>query len=793
MKYRRVPCPGGGVSGLESQPIDKGWQVRQVDKEFSYPVRVPGNVRLALMEAGVIPDPFKGQNNEQSKWVSEVEWEYINAVQYGPHAKQVLDRFPSGGLVHVGFDAIDYDATFRFDDHPVCRQVGMFSPVGIAQGVPAGSKIEEYETPVPIAVRFHVQPWWRQHAVKCQMAFGWDFAPELRTVGIWKPVRVHATGPAFFSEIRVLATPAPTWPSARVTLAGKVAARDPATLSPLHEPREATLRGTINGEVFEQTIQITPDQAFTVDLGVMEIPAWNPWSLGSPVIVPAVVQLVWDDVVSDEARTRVVNRQVSWARNPGTPKRDENWTLVVNGAKMFLRGINWVPPDALFGRIPPERYHQLVDAAIDIGVDMLRMWGGGIEEHPAFYEYCDETGMLVWQEFPYACTNYPRYPQFMAVATRECTGIVERTRRHPSVVVYCGGNEFNPYINRHIVDMCTGAVSRLAPDCHCFAVSPFRGDDHNWRVWGARRQFDGYEVDGTTFQMLTEYGMQAAPALETLAQCLGGDENARKALAGPYETIVGDLEYHKMDPAGMRSYVDQFGENCPDAATLVKLSQAWQAYGLKYAIEVCRANWPNVSGVFPWQLDDPWPNVSWSVVDYYFRPKLAATMLRVSYAPVLPMVRGWQNVKGAPSRRKGTLIVHNATQTSFEGNIRVEIARGDDSKAKKPARRVVFQVDRAITVSPGRPLKVGTVTVEAFLGTVVRLALADEKGTHQVTNISYPAMEPPISAYQRFRDQFDARFDAWWRRRMTKLMEVDRIREEVAEWTKRKQERNHNT
>jgi beta-mannosidase len=198
----RVESPGESITGLAGELLDAGWKLsRHGDGSRYYDAVVPGNVHSTLLAAGVIPDPFIGQNNEQSKWIADSTWDYHYTLNLGSTIKKTLDEFPDGGLAHVLFEAVDYDGSFIVDGRCICRQVGMFSPVDLAFGITPGAP--EAGTEVPITVRFNVQPWWRQHAVKCQMAFGWDFAPELRTVGIWKHVRLYHTGPAMFSQIFV--------------------------------------------------------------------------------------------------------------------------------------------------------------------------------------------------------------------------------------------------------------------------------------------------------------------------------------------------------------------------------------------------------------------------------------------------------------------------------------------------------------------------------------------------------------------------------------------------------------
>ncbi|NMC05016.1 MAG: hypothetical protein GYA24_07390 [Candidatus Lokiarchaeota archaeon] len=783
ISWKRVDSPGNDITGLGSVLIDAGWTVRRDVKDAEKcDAIVPGDVHSSLLRAKIVPDPFLGKNNEKTRWISDTSWIYERIIDISIARSNLLASFTHGGIIHVVFDAIDYDASFFFDGQYICRQTGMFSPVDIAIGI--GPDAPDTPDKIPARVRFHVQPWWRQHAVKCQMAFGWDFAPEIRTVGIWKHVRLHHTGPAMIEMARVDPVPAGDhWARdrdgtrARIKLLIIARFHDPVTLAPLLGKHDVAIRVHCAG--LDTTIPVKMEHGVPLhlDAGEARIPAWFPWSLGEQNVVQAVVQLIWQGVVSDEYRATIANRDVTWARNPGTLPGDENWTLVINGKRIFIRGMNWVPPDSLFGRIDASRYRKLVDLAIEMNVDMLRVWGGGIEEKPEFYEHCDRAGMLAWQEFPHACTNYPRDPRYLRISSRECNGIVQRTARHPSVVVYCAGNEFNPIINAHVVKICEDAVATHAPGTHCFKASPVQGDDHNWKVWGARRRLDAYELDGEgAYQMLTEFGMQAAPCIDTLRACCDKDD------LSDIDSVAAELGYHKADLAGLMHYAREYGTPVTSVHELVKVSQCMQAHAIKRAVEVCRSRWPNVSGVFPWQLSDPWPNVSWSLVDYHFQPKLAARMLETSYAPVLPMMRNWRSTRAGRGWRRGDLVIHNATQDQFFGSVAVSIVH-KDGKIRNP---VLETENIKVSVSPGRPLLVRSLEGEAIPGTILLMRLSNAAGEHVVTNFSFPAMEVPRSRGDKLKDLLDARFDGWWRKHLTWLMEADRLRTDYKDWKARK-------
>ncbi|MBD3354080.1 MAG: hypothetical protein GF364_21540 [Candidatus Lokiarchaeota archaeon] len=533
--FRRVPCLGNRWTGLKNKDFISDWFLSTPYKSnLKLAAIVPGNVRQTLLENNIIKDPFLGRYNEDSKWVSTIPWIYSTKIQPAVLLKEIPVEIPKDqALHHLVFQGIDYKGEFCISGEKICEQTGMFSPVDLTTSM---NVLEQHlDEKIDLDVRFAVQPFWRTHAVKCQMSFGWDFAPDLRTIGFWKGITSHFTGPAFFSEFyarivqdnNTLATDS-NKVKLPILITAKMTIIDVETLKEDKEPHIIQFEITIGkdkAQVWKRKKTILSGQRFEIKIHSADVNIWNPWSLGSPNIETINARVLFDGNLTDEYRGKVVNRHIEWLKNPGSPKNSEKWTCSINGKKIFLRGFNWVPPDSIFARISDEKYKKLVDYALEMNTDMLRIWGGGIEEKRPFYDYCDENGMLIWQEYPFACTNYPKEENYLNIVQKECSGITLRTRQHPSVVVYCGGNEFNPYINAPVINILKNSVEKEASDRHFFYVSPFRGDDHNWRYWGQRGGLESFEADGnSTFQLLSEFGMQAAPDLKTLLAVIGKDQ-----------------------------------------------------------------------------------------------------------------------------------------------------------------------------------------------------------------------------------------------------------------------------
>jgi beta-mannosidase len=351
------------------------------------------------------------------------------------------------------------------------------------------------------------------------------------------------------------------------------------------------------------------------------------------------------DVTLDSCIETFGIRDFSLTRPPHTPATQEPWHFVVNGAREFVRGANWVPLDAIPARLTRADYAARLQQARDANINFLRVWGGGLREKRAFYDLCDEMGLLVWQEFPFAGTlldHFPRDRAFLNFIRDECSDIVRAVRNHPSLVVWCGGNEFSPRGNQPIVKKLRAVVKDKDGTRPFKPASPYRDESHHWRVWHRYANLRDYRDDTTPF--LSEFGLQALPNFESLKKFLPAD-----ALAAPHTL----WEYHRAELRKLGRYARsvilseakkltnrdwESASRTPLALrteAFVDASQRAQAIGLQIAIEHMRRHKPQASGVVVWQFNDPWPAISWSVVDYYGTPKRAYHALTKLYAPVL--------------------------------------------------------------------------------------------------------------------------------------------------------------
>jgi beta-mannosidase len=266
--------------------------------------------------------------------------------------------------------------------------------------------------------------------------------------------------------------------------------------------------------------------------------------------------------------------------------------------------------------------------AKEAGINMLRIWGGGLREKRAFYDLCDELGLLVWQEFPFACVffgHFPRHESFLSLVRGECTAIVRQLRNHPSLVLWCGGNEYSPRRNRELIETLKAVVAANDGTRPFKDVSPGRGDSHHWRVWHSKANLRHYRQDEAQFA--SEFGLSSVPDLASLQKFIPPEH-----LWPPDEF----WRYHNAELGKLRRYAQPWLKDESVSLTqFIEATQKAQAFGLQVAIEHFRRRKYRASGTLFWQFNEPWPAICWSVVDYGRRPKLAYQKLQQIYNPVL--------------------------------------------------------------------------------------------------------------------------------------------------------------
>ncbi|MFN2290543.1 MAG: glycoside hydrolase family 2 protein [Anaerolineae bacterium] len=636
-----------GRAPASAQPGRATWsELEEVDEWL--PSTVPGNVRADLARAGRLPDLTVGTQFEASRWVDDHCWWFVR--------DWALDLKPNQ-RVHLVLRGVDYIGDLFLNGQWLGRHEGMFSSqvhditelarqdnlLGVrilgSSFLPSGRSTAWEKLLNRLEARLGGMPGMfpdRRDTLKCQMSFGWDFAPPLRAMGIWDDVYARVSGSAWLRGIVTRSEIGSTRASLLAEVEIDAAVEQPYRLEGLLEP-ETFAGGTLR---IEQELHLQPGiRRVRLRWDVPEPRLWWPWDHGHPDLYRLSLHLLdGEGQLVDRTSHLVGLRRI---------ERD-GWTLQVNGRPIYARGANWVPADFLPGRITQDDYEALLRLAQKANMNLLRVWGGGLREKQAFYDLCDRMGILLWQELPFACaflTRFPRSLDYLALVEREVRAIVRDLREHPSLALWCGGNEFSQGRNRPLAAMLARAVEDEDPSRPFLPASPHGGDSHYWQVWHNYRPPSAYLADDASFA--SEFGLQAPPDVQALRRFLPPDElwppgpswlahGAGLGKLARYAQPFLEAEPPTSPVSGAETERGTSGASLAGLEAFVQASQRAQAYGLQTAIEhYRRRKAKGCGGALVWQLNEPWPAVSWALLDVHRQPKDAFGAVQRAFQPLL--------------------------------------------------------------------------------------------------------------------------------------------------------------
>ncbi|MFF9240478.1 glycoside hydrolase family 2 protein [Streptomyces sp. NPDC014801] len=621
--------------------LTDGWCLRHGEEVLE--ATVPGCVHTDLLAAEAIPDPYIGRNEAEVAWVGRRAWTYLRHLGHDS-AHERTD------LVFEGLDTAAYltlagrplgttrnmHRTYRFD---VTGRTGELE-VRFASAYDEAAAVRAVTGERP-----NVYPEPSQYIRKMACNFGWDWGPTLVTAGIWRPVRLEHWSTARLAEVRPLVTVADG--------AGRVELRLRVERTAQGRGRPLRARAEVAGVRTEA--ELSGDEA-VLRLDVPAPRLWWPRGYGDQPLYNVDVTLVGETGPLDTWRRRIGFRTIELDRSPD--EHGSGFTLVVNGVRVFARGVNWIPDDAFPSRVTPARYRTRLAQAAEANVDLVRVWGGGIYEDDAFYDACDELGLMVWQDFQFACSAYPEEQPLRGEVEAEARDNVVRLMPHPSLVLWNGNNENlwgfrdwgweaplagDSWGEGYYLGLLPRIVAELDPTRPYTAGSPWSGSwnhhpndpahgtHHSWEVWN-RQDYAEYRANVPRF--VAEFGWQAPPALATLRRALPGEDLAPDS--------PGMLHHQKAEDGNgklNRGLTRHFPMPEDDFDRWHYLTQLVQARAVAEGIEHWRSHWPVCAGTIVWQLNDCWPVSSWSAIDGDGRPKPLHHELRRVYADRLLTLR----------------------------------------------------------------------------------------------------------------------------------------------------------
>ncbi|PWJ42191.1 beta-mannosidase [Sediminitomix flava] len=649
---------------IAKQEIDlnAGWEFKQSSKEKWYPATVPGTVHTDLYANDLIPDPFYRQNEKDLQWIENEAWEYKKTFD-APAIKNKDFNFS------LQFDGLDTYADVFLNDKKILSADNMFvgyesevtsllkekgnelrilfhSPIKKTEGLrqkagfeyPAGNDASEEKLSV--------------YARKAPYHYGWDWGPRFVTSGIWRDVKLVQRKTATIKDLHIIQE---SLDEQKAELAIELEieafkAIDDAQVQLLigeknvNSSQKISLKEGLNQLKFKAQID-TPQ-------------LWWPNGLGEQHRYEISARLFQADEQLDENVQKIGLRTIEVVNEPDSI--GESFYVKVNGQPVFMKGVNYIPQDSFLPSVTKERYDWMFESMIDANMNMVRVWGGGIYEDDYFYELCDEKGLLLWQDFMFACTMYPGDEDFLKKVEEEAIYNIKRIRNRPSLALWCGNNEiqvgwenwgwqtefkWSEGVQQKLISDYNKLFKELLPNLvkthdanrFYYPSSPISnwgnlddfkiGDNHYWGVWWGKKEFESFKEYVPRF--MSEFGFQSFPAMESIKAFSEAED---------WDLNSDVMNQHQKSSIGnvtIKEYMQRDYEVPSDFQDFVYVGQLLQAEGMKLGLEVHRRRMPYCMGTLYWQLNDCWPAASWSSIDYYGKWKALHYAVREAFSTQL--------------------------------------------------------------------------------------------------------------------------------------------------------------
>lgn len=631
--------------------LNGSWQFREVGKDEWLSGTVPGSNYADLISLNKIEDPYIGTNEKDVYWVANTDWEYKKTFIGGADMltadkvflecdtlDTICDVYFNDNLIGKGQNA---HLGYRFDITG-CLNIGentvrvvFYSPV---QYVIEKQKTEE--TPSNSNGQNGIP-----HIRKPQCHFGWDWGPVLPVSGITGNIRIVGYRSARIDSVKI--TQAHAGGAVKLSLSADVKSYDSTELTcvvKITSPKGEEI-GVAHGKV--------ENGVFYAEEDIEKPELWWTYELSNKRVQPLYgveFELLADGKKVDSAYRKIGLRTL--IINQKRDKFGQNFQFVLNGVPIFVKGANWIPPDSLMTNFTEERLRYLLDAARFSNMNMLRVWGGGYYESDLFYNLCDEYGILIWQDFQFACQGYPLFiPELLDNLRGEVDYNVKRIRHHAALAVWCGNNEIESCylgwaLKKRYVQAVEDYFYHILPDQLAtldtvtpyipgspFGSAPFKdydsdyvGDTHMWAVWHGLQDVKFYRKRLTRF--CSEFGFESLPDIKTVEKFAEKKDYSLKS------EVFNAHQKCRNGNMKMAYYIASRFRLPKNFTDYIYLSQLCQEDCVRDATEHWRRNKGRCNGAMFWQLDDCWPVCSWASIDYYGNYKALQYSARHFNAPV---------------------------------------------------------------------------------------------------------------------------------------------------------------
>lgn len=661
--------------------LNTNWEFRAVNDSHWLPAIVPGSVHTDLMNNGIIKDPFYRLNELDVQWIDKKNWEYKTNFEI---PESVLNR----DVIELDFKGLDTYADVFLNGNNILNANNMFInwKVDCKPLLKNGTNTLTIVFKSPIEVGLQKKEalgFWLPGAEndqsqrggvgdnktcvfsrKAQYHFGWDWGPRLVSMGIWQPIIIRAWNIADFTDMNIIQ---------------KSLSNDKAELlvnADIYSVVATTVNIDIqldNRIVAAKSIELnkgTNNVSIPIDILYPEL--WWTNTLGNQKLYNIQLQIKNNFNIISSINKNIGLRTLKLIQTPDSI--GSSFYFELNGRPIFAKGANYIPQDVFLNRITNSDYEKTILSAAEANMNMLRVWGGGIYEKDIFYDLCDKYGILVWQDFMFACAMYPGNDDFLHNVEKEAIQNVKRLRNHPCLALWCGDNEMliawnrwgwqqqsldiqdSTYIDTiwHAYDtvfhnILPGIVEKYDQKTSYWASSPSAGigqlengksgDMHYWGVWWAKEPFQKYNEVIPRF--MSEYGFQSFPDFNSVKKYTNTKDH------DIYSDVMKSHQRSSIGNITIEEYMKRDYRDPKNFEMFLYVNHVLQAEGIKTAIEAHRRNMPLCMGSLYWQLNDCWPVASWSGIDYYGNWKALHYYVKKAFNNVLvsPVTDSLQNTE----------------------------------------------------------------------------------------------------------------------------------------------------
>lgn len=659
--------------------LHEGWKFRQARLTNWYPATVPGVAHTDLLQNKIIEDPFFRLNERGLQWIDKEDWVYETCFTLA------ADMMRKENMELV-FEGLDTYADVYLNDECILKADNMFRrwSIPVRQYIREENNILKvyFHSPVKIDVpKWDALPYQYPasndqsengglfnkkisiFARKAGYHYGWDWGPRLVTSGIWRPVYIRAWSDLRINDVFIEQKEVG---AGRAVIAGHVELDADKDMNGVLVTITDEVTGRVLGE-WQADLKRGTNRV-TVDFVLHKPKLWWSNGLGEPFLYRFRTDIIAGGELLDSKTERVGIRSLKVVHQPD--KDGHTFYIELNGRPVFAKGANYIPSDNFLPRVTPENYKRTILDAAGVNMNMLRVWGGGIYENDVFYDLCDEYGIMIWQDFMFACSMYPAEGALLDNIHQEAVDNVKRLRNHACIALWCGNNEcqdawlgwgwkceierqnkeyadkiWAQYRQQYHVTL-PGVVKEYAPGTFYWPSSPFAferemsgttdGDRHYWSVWHGKAPISDYDSEKSRF--FSEYGFQSFPEFESVKRYAPYPEDwdIRSEVMMSHQR-GGDHANGLIETYLLNEY-----KKPRDFRAFLYMNHVLQGDAIKTAIESHRRQMPYNMGTLFWQHNDCWPVASWASRDYYGRWKAQHYYVRKAYDDILisPVVEG---------------------------------------------------------------------------------------------------------------------------------------------------------